>query len=72
MAGIPDAEAVKDIDPILALFGAEDGGVAFAKLRFGFLPELYSKEGKTPSEEAFVEMFKRFSRFCQMMLDSPL
>lgn len=61
-------EVKQDLVPILNVFGGADGGVAFAKLRHDFLPKIYTKPIKSPTEEAFIVMVKQFSRLCQEML----
>lgn len=55
-----------DIEPILNVFGGADGGVAFARLRHTFLPEMYANESL--EAERLVVMVKQFSRLCELML----
>lgn len=60
--------AGKLLDPILSVFGGEDGGVAFAKLRHQFLPEILDKAGTSVTVDEFILMVHRFSGLCEQML----
>jgi hypothetical protein len=64
-------EAQRLLQPMLDLFGGADGGVAFAKLRHGFLPDIIRvhTEKSTQTSEDFLRMVEQFSRLCQLMLD---
>ena len=61
-------EVGQDLQPILDLFSGADGGVGFAQLRHSFLPNIYAKANKDENELACMEMVKRFSRLCEVML----
>lgn len=62
----------KLLDPILSLFGGEDGGVAFAKLRHDFLPDMLAREGTDPTVDEFLMMVRRFSKLCEMLRTQKL
>ena len=64
-------EAQRLLQPVLDVFGAADGGVAFTKLRHGFLPDIIKKHDENPTQtsEDFLRMVEQFSRLCQLMLD---
>ena len=58
------------LDPILDLAGGTDGGIAFAKLSFQFLPEMLSRaEQGEPMAEEFVLMITRFSTLCKTLME---
>jgi hypothetical protein len=63
----PFEEVGLDIEPILNVFGGADGGVAFAKLRHHFLPDMYALEGA--DAKRLVVMVKQFSKLCELMLE---
>jgi hypothetical protein len=63
-------EARELLDPILSVFAAEDGGIAFAKLRHNFLPEMIDKESSEKVNESvarFMTMVRQFSKLCELM-----
>lgn len=64
----PEDESKVLLDPMLDLFSGADGGVAFAKLRHSFLPDMLSKRGDENVDE-FLTMVERFSRLCTLMLE---
>lgn len=59
------------VDPILSVFGCEDGGIAFARLSKSVLPEMIerAKNGDAKAAE-FVRMVTQFSNLCTFMLKS--
>lgn len=66
-----DEEVVDLLDPMLDVFGGADGGVAFAKLRHGFLTGLIEKRSlgtATELELSVLTMVGQFSRLCKEML----
>lgn len=67
---IHDQKTKELLDPILAVFGGEDGGVAFTKLRHGFLPDILRKaEEGSYAEHNLAVMVSQFSRLCEVMLN---
>lgn len=56
--------------PILNVFGGADGGVAYARLQHDFLRGLYAKEDPSELEQQLKDVVQKFSRLCQVMLDS--
>ena len=57
------------VDPILSVFGGEDGGVAFARLSKSFLPEMIVRAHNGDAKAAeLVRMATQFSRLCSLML----
>jgi len=60
-----DKEAKELLDPILNLFGAADGGVAFTLLRHQFLPSVL-ESGQYPDT---VDSFKIVSEICRRILN---
>jgi hypothetical protein len=61
-----DEEIYKDILPLMDLFGGEDGGAAFAKFRYSFLPEVYSSD--KADAVAFRRVMKIMSAAAKNML----
>ena len=64
-----DRQLAKELlSPILSVFGAEDGGVAFAKLQHSFLPQVVAAAKTEAQQEAMLKMVKQFSKLCEIML----
>lgn len=63
-----EENANKILTPITDVFGGADGGVAFAKLRHGMLPQLLATEENDPAAAQLCEMVRQFSRLCEMVL----
>lgn len=64
-------EVMKDLNPILDLFGGADGGVAFSRLRHSILPSLYGADDSTVAADVVV-MVKQFSRLCNKVLEREI
>lgn len=61
------AEAGELLQPILDVFSGVDGGVAFARLRHSFLPDMLAAQAEDPTAVEFVLMVRRFSKLCLIM-----
>jgi len=61
-----DKEIQEDVQPILDMFTGVDGGVAFAKFRHKFLPDVYAQN--TPQAQEFKLMMKRMAHLSKIML----
>ena len=55
------------LKPILGVFGGEDGGVAFTKLLYEFMPHIL--ESKTQNAAEMTEIITKFSRLCKVLLE---
>lgn len=64
--------AQKLLDPVLQVFGGNDGGAAFSRLRHVFTPQLLAKPNKTELEESVVVMMTQYAKLCQLALDGKL
>lgn len=68
----PHEQAGALLQPILDLMGGVDGGVAFAKLRHDFLPEMLEKSQAGGQREAeFILMVTRMSVLCKTLMNQP-
>lgn len=57
------------VDPILSVFGGEDGGIAFARLSKSFLPEMIERAENGDAKAAeLLRMATQFSKLCTLML----
>lgn len=65
-----NAQSKALLDPMLDLFGGNDGGVAFSKLRFDFLPNMLeeSQNGNAMAAE-FILMVSRMSVLCKTLTE---
>ncbi len=61
-----DKEIQEDIQPILDLFSATDGGAGFAKFRHKFCPDVYAQN--TPQAQEFKLMMKRMAHLSKIMM----
>ena len=56
--------------PILNVMGGSDGGVSYAKLQFGHLPEFIRlAEGGNEKAIEAVKAFETVSKFCNYLLN---
>lgn len=61
--------AKRIVDPILSVFGCEDGGIAFVRLSKSFLPEMIERAENGDAKAAeLVRMATQFSKLCTLML----
>ena len=64
-------QAAQDITgPIVAVFGAEDGGVAFAYFRHELLPQLLREAPTNAKSAELLKLIQQFSGLCHIMLRS--
>lgn len=63
-----DKQRAKELlEPILTVFGGEDGGAAFSKLRHQLLPEIAAKARISTQFEDMLKMISQFSKLCEVI-----
>lgn len=62
-----DEQAKSVLDPILDVMSGADGGVAFAKLRHSFIPQILESACADQNAEDILRAFKVVARACEIM-----
>lgn len=65
-----DSIVQADIQPILDIFGASDGGVSFVRFRHEIAPALYSSS--EPEDVQLQLVIRRFSKLCELILENKM
>jgi hypothetical protein len=68
----PHEEAGDLLQPMLDLFGGAEGGVAFARLRHSFLPDMLAQRGTNQNVDEFLASVERMNRLCRLMMGEKL
>ena len=70
-----EKEAIVLLNPIMDLFSGADGGVAYSRMRHGFVPKMIEKLSDgycTDAEYAAIDALTKTSKLCQAILDGKL
>jgi hypothetical protein len=65
-----EERAMELLRPIMDVMSGSDGGVAFARLRFIFIPDILTSSDKgDPLSADFIRSLENVSKICAALLD---